>query len=75
MDRQLRAVLMSPFGSQRLTTFISKENYEDMEALSELIESGDVVPAVGRHYSLANTADALRDLAAGSTCGKLVIEV
>src|ERR671939_1600107 len=41
-DRQLRAMMLSPFVGQKLGTFISKENHEDMLALKGLIESGKV---------------------------------
>ena len=39
-DRQIRALLLSRFVSQRLGTFISRENHEDMLVLKELIEAG-----------------------------------
>ena len=42
IDRQLRAMMLSPFVGQKLGTFISKENHEDMLALKELIESGEI---------------------------------
>jgi NADPH:quinone reductase-like Zn-dependent oxidoreductase len=43
-DRQLRALALSPFVSQRMTMLSSKERYEDLISLSSLIEAGDVVP-------------------------------
>ena len=43
-DRQLRALALSPFVSQRMTMLSSKERYEDLISLSPLIEAGDVVP-------------------------------
>jgi NADPH:quinone reductase-like Zn-dependent oxidoreductase len=39
-DRQLRAMMLSPFVGQKLGTFVNKENYEDLIVLGELIESG-----------------------------------
>src|SRR5918992_5092549 len=41
-DRQLRAMLLSPFVGQKLGTFVNKENYEDLIVLKELIEAGKV---------------------------------
>src|SRR5918912_1828760 len=38
-DRQLRAMMLSPFVGQKLGTFINKENHEDMLALKEFIEA------------------------------------
>ena len=75
IGRQLRAVLLSPFTKQRLTTFISKEARSSIERLAELVESGDVVPAIGQRFSLEGTADAIRQMEAGTTRGKSVIVV
>ncbi len=75
VGRQLRAVLLSPFTKQRLTTFISKEASSSIERLAEFIETGDVVPAVGQRFILEDTADAIHQMEAGTTRGKSVIVV
>jgi NADPH:quinone reductase-like Zn-dependent oxidoreductase len=75
VGRQLRAMLLSPFTGQRLTTFISKEARSSIERLAAFIETGDVVPAVGQRFALENTADAIRGMEAGNTRGKSVIVV
>jgi NADPH2:quinone reductase len=41
--------------------------------LAELIDAGSLTVEVGRTYSLANTADAYRELEAGHVRGKLVV--
>jgi NADPH:quinone reductase-like Zn-dependent oxidoreductase len=74
-DRQLRAQLLSPFIAQKLGTFVSSENAEDLAALRELIESGKVTPAVERTYPLGEVAAAVRHMLDGRTHGKLVITV
>jgi NADPH:quinone reductase-like Zn-dependent oxidoreductase len=74
-DRQLRALLLSPFVSQRLTTFVCKENHEDLLVLKELIESGKVMPVVERSYPLGETAAAIRQLQDGHARGKVVVAV
>jgi NADPH:quinone reductase-like Zn-dependent oxidoreductase len=74
-DRQLRALVLSPFVSQKLGTFISKENHEDMIVLKELIESGKVTPVIDRTYSLAEVPGAIRYLEEGHAQGKVVITV
>lgn len=73
VGRQLRAVALSPFVSQRLTMFVGAERHEPLERLTELIEAGRVVPAVHRSYPLDQAAEAMRDLEAGRVCGKAVI--
>lgn len=75
MDRQLRALALSPFVGQRLTTFGPKEHYTVLERLTELIDDGQVVPVVEQTYPLGEMPDAMRDLRAGRARGKLVITV
>ena len=72
-DRSLRAVLLSPFVSQRLVMLASTENSEDLEALGELIESGQVAPAIDRTYPLSETSDAIGYVREGRARGKVVI--
>ncbi|MDX6233444.1 MAG: hypothetical protein QOH68_2468 [Nocardioidaceae bacterium] len=74
-DRQVRAMLLSPFFSQKMGTFICKENHEDMLVLKELIEAGKVTPVIDRTYPLSEVPDAVRYLAEGHARGKVVITV
>lgn len=73
VGRQLRAKMQSPFVSQRLTFFLSQEHYSHIERLAGYLQSGEVEPAVGRRYSLDETATAIADLEAGRARGKSVI--
>ncbi len=75
MDRQLRALALSPFVGQRLTILGPKTHYTILERLTELIEAGRVVPVVEQTYPLSEMPDAMRDLRAGRARGKLVITV
>jgi NADPH:quinone reductase-like Zn-dependent oxidoreductase len=75
MDRQLRALALSPFVGQRLTMLGPKGHYTVLERLTELIEDGQVVPVVEQTYPLSEMPDAMRDLRAGRARGKLVIAV
>jgi NADPH:quinone reductase-like Zn-dependent oxidoreductase len=74
-DRQLRAMMVSRFVGQKLGTFISKENHEDLIALKELIESGKVAPVIDRTYPLSEVPEAVRYLEEGHAQGKVVITV
>jgi len=74
-DRQLRALMLSPFVSQKLRTFISKENGEDLLALKELIEAGKVTPVIDKTYPLSEAPEAIRYLEDGHARGKVVITV
>ena len=73
MGRQLRALALSPFVGQRLTILGPKEDHTVLERLTELIESGQLVPVVERTYPLSDTPEAMRHLEAGRARGKLVI--
>jgi NADPH:quinone reductase-like Zn-dependent oxidoreductase len=74
-DRQVRALLLSPFVGQKLGTFVSRENHEDMIVLKELIEAGKVTPVIDRTYPLREVAEAIRYMRAGQARGKVVITV
>ncbi len=72
-DRQLRAMMLSPFVGQKLGTFINKETHEDMLILKELVESGKLTPVIDRTYPLAEAPEAIRYLGEGHARGKVVI--
>ena len=74
-DRQLRAMMLSPFVSQKLGTFINKESYEYMLVLKDLIESGKVTPVIDRTCPLAEVPEAIRYLEGGHAHGKVVITI
>jgi NADPH:quinone reductase-like Zn-dependent oxidoreductase len=60
---------------QKLGTFVSKENHEDLIVLTELVESGKVAPVIDRTYSLNEVPEAIRYLEEGHAQGKVVITV
>ena len=74
-DRQLRALMLAPFTSQRLTTFICSENTQDLQALTELIESGQVRPVIDRTYPLSQIPQAIQYLRDGHAQGKVVVNL
>ncbi len=73
MDRQLRALLLFPLVSQKLSTFIASENSADLLILREFIESGTITPAIDRTYPLSQTPAAIRHVQEGRARGKVVI--
>ena len=74
-DRQIRALLLSPFVGQKLGTFVASENAADLIALTELIEGGKVTPVVDKTYPLSEAPDAIRYLEEGRARGKVAILV
>jgi NADPH:quinone reductase-like Zn-dependent oxidoreductase len=74
-DRQLRALALSPFVGQKLGTFVSSENHEDLIFLKKLIEAGKVTPVIDRAYPLGDVPEAIRYLREGRARGKVVVLV
>jgi NADPH:quinone reductase-like Zn-dependent oxidoreductase len=75
LDRQLRAHMLSPFVKQKLGTFVSKENSEDLLVLKGLIEAGKVTPVIDKTYPLREVPQAIRYVEEGHAQGKVVISL
>jgi NADPH:quinone reductase-like Zn-dependent oxidoreductase len=75
LGRQTRALVLSPFVHQRVRVFIVKHNREDLTALKELVETGQVTPVIDRRYTLSEVPEALRSQGQGHSRGKIVIAV
>jgi NADPH:quinone reductase-like Zn-dependent oxidoreductase len=73
--RNLRALLLSPFISQRLRPMVAWANTRDLHLLKDLIEAGKVGPIIHRTYSLSEAPDAIRRVQEGHAVGKVVITV
>ena len=75
LDRQFKALLLSPAVGQRMRVFVARHNKDDLAVLKELVETGKVAPVIDRHYPLSDTPDALRYQGEGHAHGKIVIVV
>jgi NADPH:quinone reductase-like Zn-dependent oxidoreductase len=73
MNRQLRAMALSPFVGQRLKSFVAGQKASDLEQLTGLIEAGQVTPSIDRTYPLAQAPEAMCRLEAGEVRGKIAI--
>ena len=71
----LRAVAANAFVSQRLRPLPSRQNREELLAVTGLIEDGKLTPVVDRTYPLADTAEGLRYVEQGQARGKAVVTV
>jgi NADPH:quinone reductase-like Zn-dependent oxidoreductase len=71
----VRAVVANAFVSQRLRPLPTRQNQQELIDVTGLIEDGKLTPVVGRTYSLADTAEGLRQVEEGHTRGKIVITV
>jgi len=75
VGRQLRALALSPFVRQRLTTYISRHRQDDLDTLRQLTATGQVTPHIGQTYPLTGVPQAIRDLPAGHARGKNAITI
>jgi NADPH:quinone reductase-like Zn-dependent oxidoreductase len=75
VDRQLRALALSPFVGQRLRPLMSTERQEDLQVLRELMEAAMVTPVVDRTFPLSEVAGAIAYMRDARVRGKVVIAV
>ncbi|MDP9907152.1 NAD(P)-dependent alcohol dehydrogenase [Arthrobacter bambusae] len=75
IDRQFRALALSPFIGQRLTMVMGTQDVADLEYLAGLIDAGTLTPTVDRSYPLEQVPDAMRYFDAGKVLGKIAITI
>jgi NADPH:quinone reductase-like Zn-dependent oxidoreductase len=75
IGRQLGTTLLSPFVSHRLRMFLSSGTSELLDRLAQFLDTGDVLPAVGKQYEFDRATDAISDLVTGAARGKSVITI
>lgn len=71
--RIFAALVLSPFLSQRLRPLLQKASVHDLDRLTQMVESGEVVPVVDRAFPLNLAAEALRYQGEGHARGRTVI--
>lgn len=67
--------LASRFSKQTVKFFVTQTNKADLQFLADLLESGDLTPAIDRTYELADASEALREFGKGHVRGKLVLTI
>ena len=75
LARPIRALLLSPFITQKMGMMMAELNKKDLTVLGDLMQSGKVTPVIDRTYPLSQIADAIRYLEQGHARGKVVIIV
>ncbi|HEX3249540.1 MAG TPA: NAD(P)-dependent alcohol dehydrogenase [Pyrinomonadaceae bacterium] len=71
---RITELVMSPFVSQKFTSFIARLNQNDLIAIGVLMAQGTVTPVIDRHYRLSEVPEALHYLEQGHARGKVIIE-
>jgi NADPH:quinone reductase-like Zn-dependent oxidoreductase len=74
-ERQIRAVLLSPFLRQQLRSLVAVDRREDLLFLKDVIEAGKVTPVISKTYPLSEAPKALSDADEGHGRGKAVISI
>jgi len=75
LTRSLGALVLAPFVSQKFEGLLADLNQDEMNVLSEMLESGKVKPVIDRRYSLSETPAAIAYLEEGRARGKVVVSV
>ena len=70
---QIPQLALSPFVSQKFTSFTAKLNEKDLKTLGELMAQGKVVPVIDTCYSLSEVPAAVSYLEKGHARGKVII--
>jgi NADPH:quinone reductase-like Zn-dependent oxidoreductase len=73
LGRPIKALLLSPFISQKMSMMLADLNKKDLTALSDLMQSGKVTPVVDRTYKLSEVPEAMRYLEKGHSRGKVIV--
>jgi NADPH:quinone reductase-like Zn-dependent oxidoreductase len=71
----IKALLLSPFLSQKFKPLLAELNKEDMSILGDLMQAGKMTPVIDRSYGLSEVPAAIRYLEAGHARGKVVINL
>lgn len=67
--------LASRFSKHTVKFFVANFNKPDLQTLADLMERGELKPAIDRTYELAEAQDALRTFGEGHVRGKLVLTI
>jgi NADPH:quinone reductase-like Zn-dependent oxidoreductase len=71
----LKAVVVNMFVKQRFRPLPSKEDREELLAVTALVEDGKLTPVIDRTYALAETAEGVRHMEQGHARGKAIVTV
>jgi NADPH:quinone reductase-like Zn-dependent oxidoreductase len=71
----IKAMLLSPFVSQKMGMMLADLNHDDLAFLADLMQSGKVTPVIDRTYKLSQLPQAIQYLEQGHARGKVVIGV
>ncbi len=68
-----KALLFSPFVSQKFGMMLANLNQKDLTTFAELMQSGKVTPVIDKTYKFDQISDAMQYLELGHARGKIVV--
>jgi len=75
LARPLKALLLSPFISQKMGMMLAEIRQEDLTTMADLMQAGKVKPVIDRTYPLSQIREAMKYLEAGHARGKVILTV
>jgi NADPH:quinone reductase-like Zn-dependent oxidoreductase len=75
MAKPIKAMLLSPFVSQKIGMILAQLNHDDLALLADLMQSGKVKPVIDRTYKLSEVPEAIKYVEQGHARGKVVVSV
>jgi NADPH:quinone reductase-like Zn-dependent oxidoreductase len=71
----IKAMILSPFVDQEFVLLLARMRQNDLGALADLMQTGQVTPVIDRRYDLSEVPDAIRYSEKGHARGKIIINV
>jgi NADPH:quinone reductase-like Zn-dependent oxidoreductase len=76
MSGWIKATFVRPFVGQHYEALMADANRtQDLDAIAELMRTGQVTPTIDRTYAFADAAEAMRYLEQGHARGKIIIKI
>jgi len=69
----LKCVVLSAFGNRKLSLFMAKRNQADLATVMQLVNDGQVRPAIDRRYRLDQIREAIAYVTDGHARGKVIV--
>jgi NADPH:quinone reductase-like Zn-dependent oxidoreductase len=79
MKQLLQAMLLGPVlsrsGGQKIGHLVAGPNQKDLARVTQMLETGEIVPVIDKCYPLSEVPDAIRHVGNGHARGKVVVTV
>ena len=73
LNCRLTELALSPFVSQKFTSFVAKLSQTDLQTLGTLVAEGKLKPVIDRNYDLSDAAEAVSYVGQAHASGKVIV--